>query len=250
MIRRGLRYIRRRLVPPKPKPLILLYHRIADEPVDPWGLAVSPSHFEEQLEVLRRSRHPLPLMDFIRDLKAGTLPEHAVAVTFDDGYADNLLAGKPRLAAADVPATVFLATGHLGRAEGFWWDELARLVLTAQGGVEVVVRGKPLRFNLAGEPPLHATDSWRALLHPAPTRRQAAYVAIWQALRPLGDQERVSLMAELRAACAGVPRQNDAARAMTPEEARALASDGLVAIGAHSVTHPSLTEMDAAARRR
>ena len=55
---------------------------------------------------------------------AGTLPLDAVALTFDDGYVDNLVFGKPRLEAADLPATVFLATGYIDRFEPFWWDEL------------------------------------------------------------------------------------------------------------------------------
>src|SRR5712671_3336606 len=101
----------RRIRPPEPRPLILMYHRIANELTDPWGLAVTPAHFEEHLDALRRTRFPLRLSQFVRQLVAGTLPEHAVAVTFDDGYADNLLVAKPQLAAADVPATVFLATG-------------------------------------------------------------------------------------------------------------------------------------------
>ena len=145
----GLHRIMRRSQPPEPKPVILMYHRIADEPVDPWGLAVSPARFEEQLQVLRRTRHPLPLTDFVHRLVAGTLPARAVALTFDDGYADNLFAGKPRLVAADIPATVFLATGYLDRTGEFWWDELARLILLEHGpqSLEVVVRGDDHAFR-------------------------------------------------------------------------------------------------------
>src|SRR5579872_376216 len=117
--RRALRSVRIRTLPPKPMPLVLLYHRIAVTPFDPWGLAVSPRHFEEHLDVLRRTRRPIPLTDFIRRFKSGTLPNNAVAVTFDDGYVDNLTEGKPRLAAADVPATIFLATGYLGQTSEF-----------------------------------------------------------------------------------------------------------------------------------
>src|ERR1700691_5876406 len=132
------------------RPLILMYHRIADAPVDYWGLAVSPARFEVHLSILRRTRHPLPLLEFVDRLVAGTLPPDAVALTFDDGYVDNLAAGLPRLAAADVPATVFLATGFLDRLEPFWWDELARLILLEPGPkrFEVAMHGQPLCFEI------------------------------------------------------------------------------------------------------
>src|SRR5204863_340481 len=83
------------------QPLILIYHRVAAVPVDPWGLAVSPKHFAEHLDVLRRTRHPMPLATFVSRIAERTLPRNAVAITFDDGYADNLLAAKPGLDAAD-----------------------------------------------------------------------------------------------------------------------------------------------------
>jgi peptidoglycan/xylan/chitin deacetylase (PgdA/CDA1 family) len=241
-LRRSLHSIIRRLQPPEPKPLILMYHRIAEEPVDPWALAVAPARFEEQLLVLRRTRHLLPLMDFIRQLMAGTLPAHSVAVTFDDGYADNLMAAKPRLAAADVPATVFLITGYLDRPGQFWWDELAALVLREKGAqkYELRVGGHTMHFDLRGR---RDAGKWRA--GRAVTRRKEAYLRLWQALQGLDEPARQAVMSELRV-FAGPDLRADSSRAMTRQEVLALIGDRLITIGAHTVTHPILTELEIA----
>jgi peptidoglycan/xylan/chitin deacetylase (PgdA/CDA1 family) len=248
---RALRSTWIRMFPPKPKPLILTYHRIADELVDPWGIAVSPAHFKEHLDVLRRTRQPLPLFDFVCNLKAGTLPANAVAVTFDDGYVDNLVAGKPLLAAANVPATVFVATGYLGRASEFWWDELATLILVGAGpqNLEITIRGRTLRFDLKDDIAARS-NGWSAWLDPPSTVRQEAYLAIWRALRAVGMHEREALMAKLRSALGNCPEPAGSRRPMTPEEVQALVGDRLVAIGAHTVTHPLLSGLGAAACHR
>jgi peptidoglycan/xylan/chitin deacetylase (PgdA/CDA1 family) len=247
-VRSRLRSIILRLAPPPPKPVILMYHRIADEAIDPWALAVSPIHFEQQLDVLRRTRYPLSLGDFVRRLLAGTLPPNAVVVTFDDGYVDNLLAGKPRLAAADIPATEFLPTGYLGRAGEVWSDELVRLVLgsNSSSNLEIVIQGKVTRFELSEDAGGRSNGSWRAELIPPRTRREAAYLAICRALLPLNDEDRISAVSSLRAASPGKQDSKDSSRAMTHDEVRALAADGLVEIGAHTVTHPLMVELDAA----
>jgi peptidoglycan/xylan/chitin deacetylase (PgdA/CDA1 family) len=244
----ALRSVIRQVRPVEPKPLMLNYHRIADEPVDPWGLAVSPAHFAEQLQVLRRSRRPLPLTTFVSAFVAGTLPADAIAVTFDDGYADNLLAGKPLLAAADIPATVFLTTGCLDCREEFWWDELARLVLLEHGPqkLNIVVRGEVLHFDF-GRPSASGASPWPTWL--LRRRRRRAHRAIWRALRPLDSQERGLLMAEIRSKLAG-RHQSGSGRAMTTAEVRALVEDKLITIGAHTVTHPALTQIGPEARRR
>ena len=245
-LRNRLRSVIHRMWPPKPRPLILGYHRIVDDPVDHWQLAVSPAHFEEQLEVLCRTRYPIPLTDFFRDLVAGTLRSDAVSLTFDDGYVDNLLAGKPRLAKASVPATVFLVTGYLDRPGEFWWDELARLILRGNGpsSIELVVGGKPIHFDVgAGSLPSEALGA-------STTRRRMALRAIWQALRRLEDEERGSVMRTLRSMFASTNHEACRGRAMTSEEVKTLVSDGLVAIGSHTVTHPLLSELGAAACRR
>jgi peptidoglycan/xylan/chitin deacetylase (PgdA/CDA1 family) len=245
----ALRSVIRQVGPVEPKPLILNYHRIAEEPIDPWGLAVSPAHFAEQLQVLCRTRHPLPLTEFVSAFVAGTLQADAIAVTFDDGYADNLLAGKPLLEAVDIPATVFLTTGCLDRREEFWWDELARLVLLEHGPqkLKIVVRGEALHFDF-GRPSVPGASPWRTWL--LRRRRRRAHRAIWRALRPLDNEERGLLMAEIRSKLAGRHSQPGSGRAMTSAEVRGLVDDQLITIGAHTVTHPALTQIGPEARRR
>src|SRR5216684_7962518 len=248
--RRTFDALAHRIRPPEPRPLILMYHRIANEPADPWGLAVSPTHFEEQLLVLRRTRRPVPLAEFVRNLAARTLHPSAVAVTFDDGYADNLFAAKPRLAAADVPATVFLATGFLDCQREFWWDELARLFLLSDvpRTFELVVRGRAMHFDFGADPPGRDTEGWRAW-SVALTRRQAAYVAVWDSLRRLEEEEREALMIEVRTKMSKQDRSRGSGRPMTGAEVGALVTDGLATIGAHTVSHPLLTGLPTEVRR-
>ena len=243
-IQSGARRVRR----PKPRPLILVYHRIADIPVDPWGLAVSPAFFEEQLGVLRRTRRPLALMDFADGLRDGTLSPDAVAVTFDDGYVDNLVAGKPRLAAADVPATVFLATGYINTSREFWWDELTRLLLLGRGPevVELMVRGQSLRVSLE-DGPLVRRGSDASTDAP---KRHSALMTIWRVLRFLEDGERERLMQTLRSAFTVTDVDAIKSRAMTSEETMALVDGGLITVGAHTVTHPVLSALEVDACRR
>jgi glycosyltransferase involved in cell wall biosynthesis/peptidoglycan/xylan/chitin deacetylase (PgdA/CDA1 family) len=246
-IRTRLRSAVRRIRPPKPKPLILLYHRIADEPIDPWGLAVSPDHFEEHLGVLRRTRQPFPLVEFVRGLQEGTLPPNAVTVTFDDGYVDNLVSGKPRLAAADVPATVFLTTGYVNSSREFWWDELTRLLLLGKGpkNFELMIRGQPLQLDIGGDPPAR-----QVVNTPAADRRHVALISIWKVLRHLEDGERELAMRILRSNFAVTDHNGLRGRGMTTQEIHALVAGGLVTIGAHTVTHPALPSLEVEACRR
>jgi peptidoglycan/xylan/chitin deacetylase (PgdA/CDA1 family) len=223
-----------------------MYHRIADVPIDYWGLAVSPDRFEEQLRVLRRTRYPIPLQDFVRHLVARTLRPDAVAVTFDDGYVDNMLAGKPLLAAADVPATVFLATGFLDRPGAFWWDELTTLVLLQKElrSFELVVGRDKMRFDFERE----QSDDNRDLSQRS--RREAVLMRIWEAMRRLRDEERQQSMIELQSMFSARGDLSAQGRAMSRKEVCELISDGLITIGSHTVTHPVLSELSHEDRNR
>lgn len=230
------------------KPLILMYHRIAEDPIDYWGLAVSPSRFDEQLSVLRRTRQPLPLAEFAERLADNTLPPDAVALTFDDGYVDNLTAALPRLAAADVPATIFLATAYLDSNEPFWWDDLVRLIMfeDRRQTFEFAINGQSTVFDFAGDPP--ANDDGTTVLRSL-KKRTDVLEAVYHPLRRLDMAERRVAMAELRTILTPGGDASDPARPMTSAEVRTLAADGLVTIGAHTATHPLLPILDGPARK-
>ena len=79
--------------------------------------------------MLARDYRVIPLDELLRT-PAGDLPPRAVALTFDDGYLDNLVEyAAPVLERAGLPATFFLTSGWLGRPGEYWWDTLERVLL-------------------------------------------------------------------------------------------------------------------------
>jgi peptidoglycan/xylan/chitin deacetylase (PgdA/CDA1 family) len=93
--------------------LILGYHGVAQEDEHLWNpsLFVPPEHLASRMRFLRaHDFNVLPFEEAIQRLSTGTLPDRAVAVTFDDGYVDFYRLALPILRAYDIPATVYLTT--------------------------------------------------------------------------------------------------------------------------------------------
>jgi peptidoglycan/xylan/chitin deacetylase (PgdA/CDA1 family) len=173
-----------------------------------------------------------------------------VAITFDDGYVDTLRQAQPRLAAAGVPATLFLATAFVGQGVEYWWDELARGILERNDALDEVVTigGAACRLTLSAvDDATGDSASWRAS-EPPRTERERLYYALWDRLRILGTPERDAAMDALRTILrAPSPRPGDLP--MTAAEVRALATDGVFEIGGHTASHPVLPALTPEARR-
>lgn len=121
-----------------PRAVVLVYHRVAETRDDPYGQAVRPETFARHLERLARE-HPIrPL----RDLVERRYEDGAVAITFDDGYADNLTEALP--IAATLPVTVFVTVEALGNGR-FWWDEIAGLKPDLRARLHARLKGLPGR---------------------------------------------------------------------------------------------------------
>src|SRR5262249_5485659 len=93
--------------------IVLMYHRVGEE-ADYLGMNVSPAAFARQLDVLRSRTRVVPPGALVARLADGTpLGEDHAAITFDDGYRDNLDVALPLLRARGLPATVFVSVGFV-----------------------------------------------------------------------------------------------------------------------------------------
>ena len=88
--------------------------------------------FAKILATVAANFSPISLCVARQGLVEGGLPPRALCVTFDDGYADNLLVAAPILKRFGIPATVFVASGYLdGRV--MWNDRVIESVRRAEG---------------------------------------------------------------------------------------------------------------------
>lgn len=227
--------------------LILMYHRVAEVSSDPWGLCVTPAHFAEHLAVLRARTSLLKASEFAAQWAAGATTATSVAVTFDDGYADNLYHAKPLLELYEVSATCFVSTGSLGQ-RAYWWDELEQRLLHP-GRLPHALRLETASYRgqwdlngaaWYGEEEVRRHRSWKAW-EEAPTLRHQIYTTLHSVCRPMAEPDRRSILNQL---CAAVPEAADIPstwRPLTEDEVVTLGADGLVEIGAHTITHPVLS---------
>lgn len=220
--------------------LIVGYHRIASPSKDQYEICVSPTHFAEHLEILRKHAHPFRLSDLVDHLKQGTLPRKSVAVTFDDGYVDNLHNAGQLLEQYQIPATVFISTAYLG--EEFWWDELERLVMDAPAlppSLRLKIRAEP--FEWVSMPSEEEPGS------PAEqSARKGLVKALYFRLLPLEMEACKQVLSELKNMFGSQARRDTTQRALTTDELSELSNSGWVEIGAHSVSHPVLPHLSVA----
>ncbi len=116
-------FIQRKLT--KSQVAIIMYHRVCPE-VDYWSdLELSTQAFETHIDYFRHKFEVIPLSEIARCIhQERSLPEKAVAITFDDGYKDNYLHAYPILKKYQVPATIFLTSGHIGENSLFWQNKI------------------------------------------------------------------------------------------------------------------------------
>jgi peptidoglycan/xylan/chitin deacetylase (PgdA/CDA1 family) len=228
-----------------PRAAILAYHRVAELPSDPQLLAVTPENFEKHLQIIRQHFTILSPEQLCKALEGGDLPARAVVVTFDDGYADNLYAAKPLLERYEVPATIFVTTGYIGREREFYWDELEGLLLqpgTLPRELRLRIKGKIFAWDL-GEAAQYPEETWEKhrhwnLLHKSiPGPRQQIYQRLQNVLRPLADSERDQVLAELWDWKGEKPYGRHSHGILSEDEVTRLGAGGLVSIGSHTANH-------------
>ncbi len=229
--------------------VILMSHRVARSSVDPWALCVSPENFAGQLRFFSCSVRVCPLSDVI---EAPDGAESAVAITFDDGYVDNLQQAAPVLARFGQPATIFVSSGSVDNGRTFWWDELASIFLQPgrlrKTTLTLAVNGVRFRWNIRAEDQEYSQEqaarhrAWLAWTAP-PTSRHRVFHAIWATLQGMPASEREVHLDAIRQWAEWEPDRQDAPRCMNATELLELSRRPGISIGSHTVTHPRLADL-------
>lgn len=254
-IRRGISRFFRYL---QPRAVILLYHRVTEVAADPQLLCVKPAKFAAHLAYIRQNYQPISLTALSEALQQGKVPNRAVVVTFDDGYADNLYYAKPILERYTVPATVFATAGKVDDAREFWWDDLERLLLlpdTLPDRLELTINGRKHSWSLSETGRLERFRpecylSWNITMSDDPTPRHKCYRELCTLLRPATETVRQAMLVELASLTGAGPLGRPEYRPLTVEEVQALAAGGLVTVGAHTLSHPVLAALPVEQQQR
>jgi peptidoglycan/xylan/chitin deacetylase (PgdA/CDA1 family) len=212
--------------------VILMFHHVR-----PWrprefapnrGLEITPEFLDVVLTELRHEGFDIISLDAVLDRtrsNAATGRPFA-ALTFDDGYRDNVEHAWPVLRRHNAPWTLFVTTDYADGQGRLWWLELEQAIARLD---RVVHRGNDEVLDLPS----------RTI-----AEKGAAFEAIYRHLRA-GPEERLRAVTANLAAQAGVDTSGLTANlCLGWDELQTLAREPDVLIGAHTLSHPILAKCD------
>jgi peptidoglycan/xylan/chitin deacetylase (PgdA/CDA1 family) len=209
--------------------LVLRYHAVAPDhaPLPVYAgpdITIPRGLFAAQMRFLKRAYTAVPLATIVEAIGAGEAPPAGtVAVTLDDGYADNYQQAYPVLRALQFPATVYVVTETLDQGSTLWMSELRAAVMTSPA--------RTLRVEIGGGHQFPLGSS---------AERQATVKELTNVLVPVDPALRRRILATLRSELGsngGVDLSNTM---LTAAQVREMHENGIT-IGAHTQTHSNMT---------
>ena len=211
---------------------VLIFHRVlpAADPLFPEEM--DAPRFDTLCGWLRTWFNVLPLDEAVTRLTDGSLPARSLAITFDDGYRDNHDVALPILRQHGLTATFFVATGFLDGGR-MWNDSL----------VEAIRRTDRASIDVAGLPGGELLPASGRLALDSLESRQRAIHDLLPRVKYLAPDVRQGFVDSLVAA---LDARDGVELMMSTAQVRALRKAGMQ-VGAHTVSHPILARLDAAA---
>jgi peptidoglycan/xylan/chitin deacetylase (PgdA/CDA1 family) len=203
------------------KLLIMIYHRVLDEPDFMRPGEVDKAAFTWQMELVAKHFNVLPLSEALERMQNDTLPPRAVSITFDDGYADNYTIALPILKQFNLTATFFIANGFLDGGR-MWNDTVIESVRNFLGSV--------LDLSEIGLGRLEVNDE---------LQKGLAASQIISKIKHLPFKERDQFTSYIASRSKKLPDD----LMMTSEQLIELHLSGME-IGGHTVNHPILAKLD------
>ncbi|HXE81263.1 MAG TPA: glycosyltransferase [Vicinamibacterales bacterium] len=212
---------------------VLTYHRILPpdraRACNPGTISATPEGFERQMRYLAARRRVVSADQVIAAQNGGPpLRPGAVLITFDDACRDFRDVAWPILKRHGLPAVVFVPTAFPDRPEaGFWWDRLYQAISRTRERVLDDARFGRLALG-------------------TPAERRASLRVVQRVIKATPHAE---AMREVDRLCRALGEASiPTADVLSWDELRALAAEG-VTCGAHTRTHPALTQLPIAEAR-
>ena len=208
---------------------VLIFHRVLPS-VDPLFPGEPTAQlFDQMLGWLKKWFNVLPLDEALDRTRKCTLPPRAAAITFDDGYADNYEVALPILKKHGLSATSFVATGHLNG--GRMWNDTV---------VEAIRSSRIDILDLSSSPAFANAPTKIFPTGSLPGKR-ATIESVLGKIKYLQTTEREDVINLIADQIATKLPDN---LMMTSKQVIELRRSGML-IGAHTVSHPILANLQA-----
>lgn len=214
-----------------PQALILRYHSVQDVPgAHEHSIGTAITHatvaFRAQVAWLARHYEPVTLDDLVAFVRGQRpMPRRCVAITFDDGFADNAEIAAPILDRAGLKAAFYLTVDNLAPNRPLWFSRLRHAFGTT------------------------TRTSWRSWQLPNPRERRLAQRNASESCARVTGQAQEELLARIERDLGVATLAPAKPLMMNWEQARALHRQGHI-VGAHTLTHPNLAQIPPEAMAR
>lgn len=224
----GLRLYQKHIL--KKNAFVLTYHRVlpslqeVQTIVQP-GMYVLVDTFRSHLRTLKENYNVLPLEELISRSERGLCLRNCCALTLDDGWLDNFTYAFPILQEYHIPATIFLATNHIGTNRLFWPEEFAFYLKNP------AIKTAFQHDSILG---VFLNDIGGA------DEDETSFDYVIRALKQLPPYKRENLLQDIRAIAGEwhVERQ-----LMNWKEVLTMQASGLISFGAHTANHVILDQV-------
>lgn len=208
--------------------LILSYHSIVEEPertAQVLGISQARADFEAHMEIVARHFSPVTVEDVAAFAqRRRELPRRAVAVTFDDGFADNHDVALPILNRYGIPASFYIMVNAVEKGMLPWYCRIR------------------FAFNTTRRPQWTNPEKTRTYELQFPDQRNAARAAAWDWGAMLTGNAQEEFVREVEEALEIKPVSGRSTFMMSWEQVRSLKKAGHT-IGAHTLSHPNVAQV-------
>ena len=198
------------------------------------GLEVTPEFLDAVITFVKQRDYDLvDMAEAVRRIRENAIGNRPFAVfTLDDAYRDNLVHARPVFRRHNCPFTIFASPAIQDGTCELWWRGLEAVIA---GNTQVSAKIHSQKLHLKTVSDVQKQVAWQQLYWPVRQLEQKQQ-RIW--IKEFCDANRVDLGAICRA------------EAMTWDELRTISKDPLCTIGAHTVNHYAVAQLNEAEARQ